>query len=86
MSALTAELVVAALREYSPGPSALVWAGVEESVDVVRTWREDREGVRRVCFRLAMQDGGVVDISRTEPTGTWHLDRESEAGIAERDV
>lgn len=62
-------------------PRAIVWGGVEESVDVVRSWREERNGTQLVCFRLVLRDGGIVDVSRTEPDGAWRLDRESETGL-----
>ena len=47
------------------------WGDVEEPVTVRHAWTgaEDRR-----CFRLALQDGTVVDVSATS-TG-WSLDRE----------
>jgi predicted MFS family arabinose efflux permease len=59
-------------------PRALVWGGVEEPVEVVRSWNEDRDGLRMRRFRLALQDGSVLDVSRVEPEGTWHIERETE--------
>ncbi len=57
-------------------PRAVVWGGVEESVEVLRSWREERDGRRLLCFRLALQDGTVIEVSRPEPRGPWRLDRE----------
>jgi predicted MFS family arabinose efflux permease len=59
-------------------PRALVWGGVEEPVEVVRSWNEDRDGVRMRRFRLALPDGSVLDVSRVEPDGVWHIEREAE--------
>ena len=28
-------------------------------------------------FRLALQDGSVLEVSRVEPDGAWRIDRES---------
>jgi MFS family permease len=42
-------------------------------VEVERSWREDRDGRRLLCFRLRLGDGRRVQVSRGE---TWHLDRE----------
>ena len=61
-------------------PRALAWGGVEEPVEVVRSWNEERDGVRLRRFRLALQDGSVLDVSRVEPDGTWRIDREAEGG------
>ena len=72
-----------AIRFYSGGrgdevPRALVWGGFEEPVEPVREWREERDGERRLAFRLALADGTEVDVSRSEPDGPWRLDREGE--------
>ncbi len=63
-------------------PRAVVWGGVEEPVDVVRSWREERDGVRLARFRLALQDGSLLDVVKTEPDGDWKIDREAEDGAA----
>ncbi len=70
-----------ALRFYEGGraeevPRAIVWGGVEERVRVEREWLEERDGQRRRAFRLALEDGTVVQVSRAEPDGPWRLDRE----------
>ena len=71
------------LRFYAGGradevPRAIVWGGGEEPVEVVRSWREERDGERRLAFRLALADGTELDVSRPEPEGTWRLDREGD--------
>jgi predicted MFS family arabinose efflux permease len=72
------------LRSYAGGradevPRSIVWGGVEEPVEVLRSWREEADGDRRLRFRLALADGGVLDVSRAEPDGDWRIDREGEA-------
>ena len=57
-------------------PTAVVWGGVEERVEVQRSWLEDRDGERRRRFRLALEDGTVIEVSKPDGTGTWRLDRE----------
>jgi hypothetical protein len=57
-------------------PRAIVWGGVEESVEVERRTLEETDGVRRRRFRLRMQDGTVIDVARVEPDGPWALERE----------
>ena len=57
-------------------PRAVVWGGVEERVDVERSWLEETDGQRRRCFRLALEDGTRLQVSRIEPEGDWRLDRE----------
>jgi hypothetical protein len=72
------------LRSYAGGradesPRTIVWGGVEEAVEVLGSWREERDGERRLRFRLALADGSVIEVSRREPDGTWRIDRESDA-------
>jgi predicted MFS family arabinose efflux permease len=74
------------IRFYAGGradevPRSIVWGGAEERVDVVRTWREERDGARRLVFRLALTDGTELDVSRPEPDGPWRLDREGDRRI-----
>jgi MFS family permease len=57
-------------------PRAVVWGGVEESVEVERRALEETDGVRRTRLRLRMQDGTVLDVAKIEPDGTWTLERE----------
>jgi predicted MFS family arabinose efflux permease len=59
-------------------PRAIAWGGAEEPVELVRTWREERDGQRRLAFRLALPDGTQLDVSRPEPEGPWRLDREDD--------
>ena len=58
----------------------IVLGGSQHDVTVERTWHEDRGGDRLLCFRLVLDDGRRVDISRPEdgPNG-WRLDREGPA-------
>ena len=57
-------------------PRAVVWGGVEERVEVEREWLEERDDERRRCFRLTLEDGTVLQVSRAEPDVSWRLDRE----------
>lgn len=57
-------------------PRAVVWGGVEERVEVERAWHEQRDGEQLVCFRLAMEDGTVIEVSRPVTEASWRLDRE----------
>jgi predicted MFS family arabinose efflux permease len=71
------------IRFYAGGraeeePRAVVWGGAEEPVEVIRSWREERDGERRLAFRLALLDGTELDVSRPEPDGPWRLDREAD--------
>jgi hypothetical protein len=59
-------------------PRAIVWGGVEEPVEVVRSSHEEREGVRMIRYRLSLQDGTVLDVGRAEPKGAWRIEREAE--------
>ncbi len=58
-------------------PRAVVWGGVEEDVEVRRSWREIRDGAALLCYRLVLRDGTVLDVSRSEPDGHWRLDAET---------
>jgi predicted MFS family arabinose efflux permease len=62
-------------------PRSIVWGGAEEPVELIRTWREERIGARRLAFRLALADGTELDVSRPEPDGPWRLDREGDRPI-----
>jgi MFS family permease len=69
------------LRFYAGGradeePRAIVWGGVEEAVEVERRSLEETDGTRRMRYRLRMQDGTTVEVSRVEPDGDWTLERE----------
>ncbi len=57
-------------------PKAIVWGGVEERVDVERSWIEERDGRRAARFRLALEDGTVIEISRGDGERDWRLERE----------
>jgi hypothetical protein len=74
------------VRAYSGGRAddeirSIVLGGEESDVSVERTWREERAGVRLLCFRLRLDDGSRIEISRPdEPDCRWQLDRELSAG------
>jgi predicted MFS family arabinose efflux permease len=75
------------LRSYAgaradESPRSIVWGGVEEPVEVLGMWHEERDGARRLRFRLALADGSVVDVSRPQPDGDWRIDREAD-GVTE---
>jgi MFS family permease len=57
-------------------PRSIVWGGVEEEVEVRRRWLDERDGERRMRYRLAMRDGTVIEVSRGEAESGWRLDRE----------
>jgi MFS family permease len=57
-------------------PRAVVWGGVEESVEVERRSLEETDGVRRTRYRLRMLDGTTIEVSKVEPDGAWTLERE----------
>jgi predicted MFS family arabinose efflux permease len=57
-------------------PRAIVWGGVEETVEVQRGWLDERDGERRMRYRLRLEDGTVLEISRGDADPGWHLDRE----------
>lgn len=57
-------------------PRAVAWGGVEEPVEVIRSSLEERDGVRLVRYRLALQDGTLLDVRRKEPDGAWRIERE----------
>jgi hypothetical protein len=43
---------------------------------VRRRWLDERDGERRMRYRLAMRDGTVIEVSRGESESAWRLDRE----------
>ena len=59
-------------------PRAVVWGGVEETVEVERRSLEETDGVRRTRYRLRMLDGTTIEVSKVEPDGAWTLERELE--------
>jgi MFS family permease len=71
------------IRFYEGGraeedPRAVVWGGVEETVEVERRSLEETDGVRRTRYRLRMLDGTTIEVSKVEPDGAWTLERELE--------
>jgi predicted MFS family arabinose efflux permease len=57
-------------------PRVVVWGGVEETVEVRRRWLDERDGERRMRYRLALADGTEIEISRADDEPGWRLDRE----------
>jgi MFS family permease len=57
-------------------PRSVVWGGVEEDVEVIRRWLDERDGQRRMRYRLALADGTEIEISRSDDEPAWRLDRE----------
>ena len=57
-------------------PRAVVWGGVEETVEVEQRSLEETDGVRRTRYRLRMLDGTTIEVSKAEPDGAWQLERE----------
>jgi predicted MFS family arabinose efflux permease len=57
-------------------PRAVLWGGVEEAVEVRRSWLEERDGKRLACFRLALEDGTEIEVSKPEGAVSWQLERE----------
>ncbi len=57
-------------------PRSVVWGGVEEDVEIERRWLDERDGERRMRYRLAMRDGTVIEVSKGEAEAGWRLDRE----------
>ena len=57
-------------------PRAVVWGGVEETVEVEQRSLEETDGVRRTRYRLRMLDGTTIEVSKAEPDGAWTLERE----------
>jgi MFS family permease len=57
-------------------PRAVVMSGLEEPVEVERSWQEERSGSRLMCFRLRLPDGSRIEVSRADDAGRWSLDRQ----------
>jgi hypothetical protein len=57
-------------------PRAVVMGGLEEPVEIERSWREERSGSRLMCFRLRLPDGSRIEVSRADDAGRWSLDRQ----------
>jgi MFS family permease len=69
------------IRFYEGGraeeePRAVEWGGAEEPVTVERRWLDERDGERRMRYRLALADGTVVEVSRGGTDAGWRIDRE----------
>ena len=49
---------------------------------MIRSWIHERGDGRFRCFRIRLDDGSVLDISRPEPDGDWTIDRERDEPAA----
>jgi predicted MFS family arabinose efflux permease len=65
---------------------SVVVGGEESAVTVERSWREERAGVPLLRFRLRLEDGSRIEVSRPEDSNLWRLDRELPADRGERDA
>ena len=75
-----------ALRFYAGGradetPRAVVIAGEEEPVELLRSWTEERDGERLRRFRLRTVDGEILEVSGTDDLSRWRLERELPAEV-----
>ncbi len=70
------EIEVVYPRDGVGVPLAVRWGGVEEPVEVLRSWDETREDARVHCLELRLLDGSVLDLHRVDPGGSWSIDRE----------
>jgi predicted MFS family arabinose efflux permease len=78
------------VRTYSGGRAdeqvrAVVVGGEESAVTVEKTWHAERGGERRLCFRVRLDDGTRLEISRAETSDEddgWRLDRELAAATS----
>jgi MFS family permease len=69
------------IRFYEGGradevPRAVVIGGEEEPVAVLRSWSEERSGVRLTRFRLKLADGSLLDVVGRSEEGRWRIDRQ----------
>jgi predicted MFS family arabinose efflux permease len=68
------------LRFYEGGraeevPRELVIGGEAEPVEVLRSWTEERTGLRLRGFRLELPDGSRVDVVGEHRDGRWRIER-----------
>ncbi|MFL5799296.1 MAG: MFS transporter [Actinomycetota bacterium] len=70
------------VRTYSGGRAddevrSIVLGGEESQVEVEKTWHEQRGAEPLLCFRLRLEDGTRIEISRPQDSSAgWRLDRE----------
>ena len=66
------------VRTYAGGradetPRAVVWDGIPIDVaETERSWQEERDGERLLCFRLTLADGRRIEVCRGRD---WSLER-----------
>jgi len=58
-------------------PRTVVWGGIEETVTVLSSSLDERDGVRSRRFRLLLADGTELDVSSDESSRGWRIDREA---------
>jgi MFS family permease len=71
----------AEVRFYAGGradevPRALAIGGEEEPVELLKSWMEERDGVRRRRLRVRTMDGFRLDLVSDEQAGRWRIERE----------
>jgi len=57
-------------------PRAVVWGDVEERVEVLRSWVDERDGRRTSRFLLRLEDGTLLETSRADGERDWRVERE----------
>jgi MFS family permease len=63
-------------------PNTVVWGGVEESAESLGAWTISGDDGPRLAWRLALVDGTVLEVSRSQSGGPWRIDRETAPGPA----
>jgi MFS family permease len=57
-------------------PRSIVVGEEEEPVEVLRSWNEERSGLRLRRFRLRLSDGTRIDVAGRSAQGRWSVERE----------
>jgi MFS family permease len=57
-------------------PRSVDLGGEEETVEVLRSWTEDRSGIRLTRYRLRLSGGSVIDIVGGGGERRWRIERE----------
>lgn len=77
------------VRFYAGGradevPRALVIGGEEERVELLKSWTDEREGVRRRRFLVQAADGSRFELAGGDREGTWRIEQEISATRSQR--